>query len=235
MDPPALAAGQGAITPSMTRLKTPPRAAIFDLDGVLLDTEPLYTLAANRVLAPWGKSIDWALKAQTMGGHPLEGARIVLKALRVPLTPEEYVNRRKQELLKLFEKPPAMPGAEMWLATLREANIPFGIGTSSTRELCNVKFRAHPFIQAVTHVVCGDEVPRRKPAPDIFVEVARRLGHAPSDCLVFEDSPAGVRAARAANMQVIAIGAAELDKSLLAEADWIVSGYAELSLQSIGL
>ena len=218
----------------MSRLAKTPTAVIFDLDGVLLDTEPLYTTAANRVLKPWGKEIDWSLKGQIMGKHPMQSAKLVLDALGVPLTPEEYVTLRKRELRELFRGPPAMPGAEAWLATLRQAGVPLGIGTSSTRELCDLKFESHAFLREVSPIVCGDEVAERKPAPDIFLKVAELLNQTPNNCLVFEDSPAGVRAAKTAGMQVIAVAAEGLDRSLLRRADWIVSSYDEVTLQSIG-
>ena len=214
-----------------------PRAVLFDLDGVLLDTEPLYTQAAQTVVSRYGASYGWDLKRQTMGRDARVGARLVIDTLKLPLTVEAYLTQRAQTLRELFERTPAMPGAERFVQQLKKHCVPFAIGTSSERALCELKFGAHPWLRAIQAVVCGDdpEIEACKPAPDIYLAAARRLGVDTDDCLVFEDSPAGVQAARRAGMQVIAIPAPQLPKADVASADVIIAGFEQLDLAWLGL
>jgi len=100
-----------------------------------------------------------------------------------------------------------------------------------------LKTQRHPWFAHFDAIVCGDDplVKNPKPAPDIFLAAARDLGAAPADCLVFEDSPFGVEAARAAGMQVIALPDPAMDRGRYAHADAIVTGFGELTLEAIGL
>ncbi len=216
------------------KLPRVPKAAIFDLDGVLLDTEPLYSDAAQAVVSRYGKNFDVSLKRQIMGGDALKGAQLVVETLQIPLTPEQYLKERGAILERLFANVPAIDGVEAWVATLRAAGMPFAVGTSSVRALGEVKWARHPWLQQIEPKVCGDEVERRKPAPDIFLAAASKLGVAPEDCVVFEDSPSGVTAARNAAMQVIALRAPEIDREHLAHADLVVDAYSELNLTVLG-
>ncbi len=214
-----------------------PRAVLFDLDGVLLDTEPLYTQAAQSVVSRFGASYGWDLKRQSMGRDARVGARLVIDTLNLPLTVEAYLTQRAEVLRQLFERTPAMPGAERFVQQLTQQRVPFAIGTSSERKLCELKFSAHPWLRAFQTVVCGDdpEITACKPAPDIYLAAADKLDVSPVDCLVFEDSPAGVQAARRAGMQVIAIPAPQLPRADVARADAIITGFEQLDLASLGL
>lgn len=214
-----------------------PRAVLFDLDGVLLDTEPLYTQAAQALVSRYGARYDWGLKRQTMGRDARIGARLVIDTLKLPLTVEEYMSERGRVLRELFERAPAMPGAERFVQQLKAGRVPFAIGTSSERGLCEIKFRAHPWLREIRPLICGDdpEIEHCKPAPDIYLAAAARLGVPASDCLVFEDSPAGVQAARRAGMQVIAIPAPELPQAEVAAADAIIAGFEQLDPATLGL
>ena len=185
----------------------PPTHVIFDLDGTLIDTEPAYTLAAESVLARFGKVFDFGIKRQIMGGGPLAGARFVVEHLGLPLSPEEYLAEREALLTEACKTARAMPGAVALIDALAARGIPMAIGTSSERELCLVKLAAQPFGASFHTIVCSDDpgVVAAKPAPDIFLRAAEGLGADPSRCLVFEDTPKGVMAALAAGMSVIAV------------------------------
>jgi HAD superfamily hydrolase (TIGR01509 family) len=209
---------------------------IFDLDGTLLDTEPLYTQATQAVLDRFGKVYDLSLKKQIMGGDSRVGAAFVLERLGVPLDVDEYLQERDVLLRELFARAPAMPGAVELVTALHSRGIGLAIGTSSTRDLAELKLSSHGFAERFSAVVCVDDpgIRQAKPAPDIFLQAARLIGASPSQCLVLEDTPNGVRAARAAGMDVAAV----IDPMLRGEdftgALVVVEGLAQLDLGRLG-
>jgi pseudouridine 5'-phosphatase len=217
------------------RLTRQPHAVIFDLDGVLLDTEPLYTEAAQRVVARHGKHYDWSIKSRTMGTDALAGARYTVDVLDLAITPEQYVAARNVELQKLFQHTPAMPGAQAWVDALCRVHLPLAIATNSYSDLCRLKWRGNEWLNAINIVLHGDHpsIKQLKPAPDIYLEAARQLSISPRDCLVFEDSPAGVAAARAAGMQVIALKAKPLPLDSVSDADLVIESWDEVDLSTL--
>jgi pseudouridine 5'-phosphatase len=219
------------------KLERPVSHVIFDLDGVLLDSEPIYTKATQQVIGPFGKVFDWSIKGDMIGRSSLEGARHLIRTLDLPLTPEEYLRRRRPILEALFREVSEIPGARRFAEALRERGVPLAVATSSESALYRLKTAHHPWFEQFAAIVCGDDprVTRLKPAPDVFLVTAQLLGVSPERCLVFEDSLAGVSAARAAGMQVVALPDPAMDKSRYAEADLVISGYDELTPADIGL
>ncbi len=218
-------------------LTRPARHVIFDLDGILLDTEPLYTAAIQAVVSEYGKLFDWSLKANMIGRDSREGARYLVEALGLPLTGAEFLARRRPHLERLFPSVNEKPGASGLVAALSKSGVLMAVATSCERPLTEIKLVKHPWFERFKHLVCGDDpgVARLKPAPDIFLLAASKLGVDPADCVVLEDSPAGVDAALAAGMQVVAMPDAELGPARFAHATAVVTGYAELSPASFGL
>ena len=203
---------------------------IFDLDGVLLDTEKLYTEATQTVVGEFGKTFDWSLKSQMMGRHELEAAALLVRALELPISAEEYLRRQLPIAEDLFRSATEVPGAEAFVAVLASRGHALAVGTSSTLRLYQLKTAHLSWFSAFAAVISGDhpEVHALKPAPDIFLAAARAIGGDPARCLVVEDSPAGVLAARAAGMSVVAIPDAALSASRFEAADLIVRSYPEL-------
>jgi len=206
---------------------------IFDLDGVLLDTEPLYTKAIADVAAQYGKTYDWSIKSQCIGRGTVEAAQTIVDLLELPLTPRELVAERDRMLLDLLAKAQPMPGAVAFTSALAARGVPMAIATSSEAAIFAVKARAHrDWLATFAAVICGDDarVARPKPAPDIFLAAAAALGAAPAACLVFEDSPYGVAGALAAGMQVVAMPDPAMDRARYAGAQAIITGFDELEL-----
>jgi pseudouridine-5'-monophosphatase len=215
-----------------------PSCAIFDLDGVLLDTEPFYTRASSEVVQKWGKTFDWSLKANMIGRPAIESARYLVAALELPVSPEEYLSLRTATLESLFPTSPECDGARDFCALLAREGLRQAVATSSTRRLYEMKISQHgPWFKDFDVIVTGDdkEVGQGKPAPDIFLLAAARLGAEPADCVVFEDSPAGVQAARAAGMRVVALPDPLLGREKVADADLVVDSFRDLRLTDLWL
>jgi pseudouridine 5'-phosphatase len=188
-------------------LASPPECVLFDLDGTLLDTEPLYTDAAQAVVGRYGKVYDWSIKKHVVGGQAQAGAAYTIAQLGLPLTVDEYLSQRNAVLHELFANVPPMLGAVALVHALHAAGARLAIATSSERALCDRKLAPHPWKACFEVIVCADDpgVLAAKPAPDLFLVAARALRVAPERCLVVEDAPNGIKAARAANMPVIAV------------------------------
>jgi pseudouridine-5'-monophosphatase len=213
-----------------------PTHVIFDLDGVLLDTEPLYTRATQEVVGELGAVFDWSVKAGMIGRSDIEGARYLVSTLGIALEPEEYLRRREPILNRLLASAPEMRGARAFVAQLSARSVPLGLATSSTREQFSLKTQSYDWFDQFATVVCGDDarIGSLKPAPDIFLLTAAELRADPESCLVVEDSLAGVESALAAGMQVVAMPDPAVDARRFAHATVVVQGFDELSPADFG-
>lgn len=220
--------------------------ALFDMDGLLLDTETCYTVAQTAVLARHGREFTTDLKAGMMGKTALAAAEWLIKAFDppLPLSPEELLRQRDALLADLFPTAAAMPGASKLVAHLSTAcGVPAAVATSSHARHFRVKSSGHArLFSHFTHVVTGCQVTHGKPHPEIFLKAAAAWGGAvdPAAVVVFEDAPAGVAAARAAGMAVVFVPddrhlpASERDKAA-AMADQTISSLEEWVPEEWGL
>jgi pseudouridine-5'-monophosphatase len=219
-------------------LSRPIHYVIFDLDGVLLDTEPLYTTATAAVASRFGKTYDWSIKRACIGRGTRDAARIIIDGLGLPLSPDELIRERDRTLVGLLETVAAIPGAESFTRALASRGVSMAIATSTESELFARKAIPHrAWLSIFEGIVCGDDprVLHSKPAPDIFLAAAQDLHADPTRCLVVEDSPFGVAAALDAGMQVIAMPDPAMDHAVYAGAHLIVAGFADLTPELLGV
>jgi pseudouridine 5'-phosphatase len=214
-------------------LNAPPQIThiIYDNDGLLLDTEPFYTEAHQILAARYGKVFDWTVKSRMIGLRAEDSAHVVIQALQLPLSVAAYLEERKHLLEEMFPQAEPMPGAVRLSLHLHQAGIPQAVATSSDRFYFDLKITRHQeWFKIFQCVVLGDdpEIGRGKPAPDIFFLAAKRLQASPAHCLVLEDSPAGVEAARAAGMFVIAVPDPHMEDSAYPRAHQIIRNLNDL-------
>jgi HAD superfamily hydrolase (TIGR01509 family) len=180
------------------------RAVVFDLDGVLVDSEQVWDDARRELVAELGGTwTDDATRAM-MGMSSLEWSRYMHDELGVGLEPSAISAAVVQKLEELYRRDlPLLPGAREAVRALAE-RWPLGLASSSNREIIDLVLELAGLTDAFAATVSSEEVARGKPAPDVYLEAARRLGVAPGDCAAVEDSTNGLRSAAAAGMRVIA-------------------------------
>lgn len=206
-------------------------AVIFDLDGLLADTEPLWSESARILLERRGRSYDSSLKTLFMGRQPAEVARIMKEhySLRGPV--EELLAERLEILEQLYATGPVtpMPGAVELVTTLEADEVPMAVASGSPGYLVRTVLETLGLRKQLPVALGSDEVDRGKPAPDLFLLAARRLGAAADRCVVLEDAPAGVQAALAAGMACVAVPGPDVPAGELADAHLTVSCLSELT------
>lgn len=215
---------------------------IFDMDGLILDTEKFYTEVQEIILARYNKTFDWSLKAKMMGKKAIESARIFIEETGIDsLTPEEFLVQREDMLQSLFPTSELMPGASRLIRHLHAKGIPICVATGSHKRHFELKTQRHgELFSLMHHIVLGDdpEVKQGKPSPDIFLTAAKRFEGGPIDpqnILVFEDAPLGVCAAKSAGMLAVMVPDPRLDSSHHGGADQILSSLLDFNPSDWGL
>ena len=214
------------------------RFAIFDVDGLLLETESIYTRVTQQIVDRFGKTFDWSIKGNMIGRPQLDSARYLVEALELPISAEKYLEERNSLLRKEFANNDPLPGAERLLRHLHRHQVPIAVATSSDKELFEIKITRHKsWFSLFNVVVTGDdaEVERGKPAPDIFLVAARRLAAVPEETLVFEDAPSGLAAGIAAGMRVIAVPDPNMDKSRYQGAEQLLESLEDFQPTIFGI
>jgi HAD superfamily hydrolase (TIGR01509 family) len=179
---------------------------VFDLDGLLLDTEPGWHRAEAALLQRHGSAYTAADETATLGWslHDTIGRylpRLGLGTDAVPLLATELIDLVRLEYAGAIA---ARPGAVELVSGLR-GRVPLGIASNTARSLILAALESAPFGDAFGAIVSADEVARPKPAPDIYLEACHRLRVRPSSAVALEDSTSGILAARAAGLTVIAV------------------------------
>jgi HAD superfamily hydrolase (TIGR01509 family) len=180
-------------------------AVIFDLDGVLIDSEQAWASAREQLVRERGGAWRNDAVRAMMGMSSPEWSRFMHEKLGVPMAPEQIAREVVRRLEMLYrEHLPLMPGAHDAVASLANS-WRLGLASSADRPIIALVLDLADMRGLFAATVSSEEVPRGKPAPDVYLEAARRIGAAPSRCAAVEDSTNGLRAANAAGMLVIAL------------------------------
>ena len=199
------------------------------MDGVLTDSEPLHQDAIRALLAEYG--VDWrpAGHDPTVGMTAREGFAVICALHPLPHTPETLdalYTERVLPVLRAHVRP--LPGVPQVLHALRARGVRLAVASSSSPAVIETTLTALGVRALFETIVSGTEVVRGKPAPDVFLEAAKRLGVAPTACVVIEDSERGVRGACAAAMRCVAIPCAETRQHDFSGATVVLRSLSEL-------
>jgi HAD superfamily hydrolase (TIGR01509 family) len=210
-------------------------AVVFDLDGVILQTEEVWDEVRGRYVVEHGGRYDEEAQRAMMGMSAPEWSRYLADDLGVPGTPEQISG----DIVRLMEaryreELPLIPGAAEAVERLA-GRWPLGLASSSNRPLIDAALELSGLDRYFTATVSSEEVARGKPAPDVYLEAARRLGVAPERCAAVEDSHSGIRSAKAAGMRVVAIPNPSFppDPDALELADLVLESISELTVDAV--
>lgn len=200
------------------------KAVIFDMDGVIIDSEPVYNGIHEKMLRDFGVKEILDVPEDYTGMTNSAVFKIVREKYNLKQTVEEISAYQLKVILEEFSRLEDEPidGIRDLLALLKEQQIKTAIASSSARKLIETVVKKFNLMAFFDVIVSGEEVPAGKPAPDVFLEAARQLHVSPEDCLVIEDSKNGTIAAKAAGMSCIGFKNPNSGNQDLSRADNVV-------------
>jgi pseudouridine 5'-phosphatase len=182
------------------------RAVVFDMDGLMFNSEDVYTLVGEEILRRRGVEFTPELKSQLMGLQPQPSFEIMIDRCGLSDTWQQLATESSRLFLELLDGRLAMmPGLVELLSALERAGIPKAIGTSSSRQLAIACLRPFDLEKRFQFILAAEDIAQGKPHPEIYLTAARRFGVPPAETLVLEDSRNGCLAAAAAGAYVVAV------------------------------
>jgi beta-phosphoglucomutase family hydrolase len=210
------------------------RGAIFDWDGVIINSAAQHETSWERLAKECGKTLP---ENHFKRGFGMKNEVIIPELLRWTTVPTEIrlLSLRKEAIYREVVREggiTALEGVESWLCVLRDEEIPCVIASSTHRENITTTLDALGLGEFFSAIVTAEDVKRGKPDPEVFLTAAQRIGVEPRDAVVFEDALVGIKAAQAAGMRVVGVATTET-KEKLAHADWVVDRLDELSVAQL--
>jgi len=213
------------------------KAIIFDMDGLMVNSTPTWEEAEKRLVEDYGKKyiLEWTKKYH---GLRVQGMiQVMIKEYQLPITQEEGEKRLKQYAINNFNKPTVelLPGCERLIKELSiSKKYLLAIASSSPTEIIKTVVKRFKFENDFNVLLSGEDVINGKPAPDVYLKTAELLKVLPSNCLVLEDAPNGIKAGKAAGMKVIAVSNnPRYSTSDFSEADKYVQLLKEVNINMI--
>jgi beta-phosphoglucomutase family hydrolase len=212
----------------------PKRGAIFDWDGVIINSAAQHEVSWDRLAKECGKTLP---EDHFKRGFGMKNEVIIPELLGWTTVPVEIriLSLRKEAIYREIVREQgmtALPGVEAWLRTLRDEGIACAIASSTHRENITTTLDALGLEEFFSAIVAGEDVKRGKPDPEVFLTAARQIGVEPVDAVVFEDALVGIAAAHAAGMRVAAVTTTEREDALV-HADRVVNRLDELSVAQL--
>lgn len=213
----------------------PPFTAVFDWDGVVIDSEECHREGWERLARELGRQFPAGWWAQTFGRKNTEIISEMLNWTREPAEITQLSDRKEvfyREVV-IERGVQLLPGVREWLGVLKAADIPCGIGSSTARANIELSLGLVGIASCFQAIVTAEDVTQGKPAPEVFLAVAARLGAQPKRCIVFEDALAGLEAARRASMVRVGVATTHPPEVLAPHADFVVRRLDELTVAQL--
>lgn len=212
---------------------------IFDMDGLLLNTESIYTEVFSRVARKYGKVYTWEIKQKLMGRPAMIGAQMAIDLMGLPTTVETFLSEIEEHKSELFPSAIFLPGAENLIRHFVKHNVPIALASGSRTKDYHSKTTNHKELFSLFPIIIlGDnpEIKHGKPEPDQFLITASKFPNKPSNgkVLVFEDSSNGVLAAKAAGMGVVMVPDERVEKELYHNPTLVLKSLEEFVPEEFG-
>lgn len=210
------------------------KAVIFDMDGVIIDSEPIHFEVDIQTMKDFGCSISKEELNKYVGTTNEYMYTDIKNKYEIDKSIEEIINYRSELVKRKVIESDLIPieGIRDLLKDLKDKNILAAIASSSPRDFIEVVVSKFELEDYFSCILSGEEVENGKPAPDIYVETAKKLGIVPEECIVIEDSKNGVMAAKEAGMKCIGFKNINSGEQDLSKADYIVNSIVEIKIQS---
>ncbi|MDD5415521.1 MAG: HAD family phosphatase [Candidatus Daviesbacteria bacterium] len=205
------------------------KAVLFDMDGLMVDTEPIHLRAFNYALGKYGKHLTEEGNTRRYIGTPdIDGAKDMVLRFSLPISAQELVMVKKARVKELLTSLEPEPGLIELLANLKQNDYKVAIASSSYLETIRKIIQDLGVAKMIDKLASAEEVKQGKPAPDVYLLAAEKLGVSPSECLVLEDAPKGVQAGKLAGMKVFAIPSQYTKDGDFSLADKVLSSLSEV-------
>jgi len=182
------------------------QAIIFDMDGLMVDTEPLALLSWKKALADYDYEYGKTINERVLGLRRGDSAKVILAAADLNISPAEILSLKEAYLVEVMDQGiPVMPGLRRLVKQLASRNIPWAVATSSPLGYANIVLEKIGLIQECQAIASGEEVEHGKPDPEVYLLAAQRLAIPPGNCFALEDSALGAQAAVTAGMQTAVV------------------------------
>lgn len=210
------------------------QGVVFDLDGTLIDSEPVWDLAFKQIVEAEGKPYDPAVHRELLGTGIRNSAATLKERFGLNASVEELVILINSTFGRLMVEyaPSEKSGATNLLRALKAAGVPVAIATGSSRPIIEALLARMGWQDLIATAVTAEDIENSKPAPDVYLEAARRLGCDGGVCVAFEDAPSGIKSAKAAGLKVVGLAdprfAAKLD-----DADKMITSLTAITLADL--
>lgn len=207
------------------------KAVIFDMDGLMFDTESLFSEVQDKIAGKRGKKFTNGIKHKMMGQKAIDAISIMLSELKINENPEDVFKEQNEDYLELLKtKAEPMPGLFDLLDYLEKNNIRKAVATSSLKEWVDILFNRFNLYKRFEAVVTGDMVKKGKPDPEIYQKAVKLLNLEPSECVIIEDGLNGIRSGKSTGCLAIAVPSYFTKGQDFSEADVVVDGLEDKRL-----
>ena len=209
------------------------KAIIFDMDGVIIDSEPLHFKIEKELIRELGVEITNEEHNSFVGTTEYHMFSIIKEKYQIEFPIEEMIEKKKEMFIENLDQVPLVENFKAFLLTMHKAGYPMALASSNNKRVIGAVAEKFDLKDYIKVFVSADDVKRGKPDPEIFLTAAEKLGIPPASCLVIEDARNGVKAAKAAGMRCIGLQNLNSGNQDLSEADLVIGNFNELNLDII--